>query len=497
MRDLKETLIQVTDSLEHFVPEIVLGVLILLVVLLDLFFMEKRVVIGATAVGFLLALGFVILQWDSSATGNSRELFAGMARLDHMAIFLKAMFLVASLITLSMSYREVRQRKKVEYAVFFGSLVAALLGAFLLLMATNLLMIYLAIELISISSYILTTLGLKKSNAEAGLKYLLTGALASGILLYGLSWIYGFTGTLDITAGEFAQRLTEVPVFPMAVSVVLVIVGITFKLSAFPLHIWAPDVYQVAPTSIVAFFSVVPKLAGMVVLFKFIMAIHAFGMGTVNWQLILSIIALFTLTIGNFSALWQHNVKRMMAYSSIAHSGFLLVGIVAFSPLGMKSFLFYSTVYLFMNYGVFMLIHQMELKHNSVALEIFKGLGKSLPFYGVAMVIMMIALTGLPPTSGFTAKLLVFSSLWETYNTTGASHLLLLLVFGLLNAVVSLFYYLKIPYQMFFKTGENMEFERFSWYENFLTGFLVLAVLILFVKPGWLLEIINNINFAL
>ena len=481
MGDLKETLIQITGSLDHFLPEITLGVL---------------VIIAATAVGFFSALGFVLWQWHGLAPGDSQVLFTGMLRLDNMAVFLKGIFLIASLITLLMAYNEVRQRTKVEHAVFFGSLVAALLGAFLLVMATNLLMIYLAIELISISSYILTALGLKKSSAEAGLKYLLTGALASGILLYGLSWVYGSTGTMDVTAVEFANRLIEGPALPLAVSAILVIVGISFKLSAFPLHIWAPDVYQVAPTSVVAFFSVVPKLAGMVVLFKFVMALHNFGEGAVNWQLILSIIAIATLTIGNFSALWQQNAKRMMAYSSIAHSGFLLVGIIALSPLGLQSFLFYAAIYLFMNYGVFMLIHQMELEHNSVAIEIFKGAGKSLPFYGVAMLVMMIALTGLPPTAGFTAKLLVFSSLWDSYTHSGASYILLLLIFGLLNAVISLFYYLRIPYQMYFKTSENEESGGFPWYENFLTGFLVLAVLILFAKPGWLLEIINSISFA-
>ncbi|MDQ3395784.1 MAG: NADH-quinone oxidoreductase subunit N, partial [Bacteroidota bacterium] len=218
-----------------------------------------------------------------------------------------------------------------------------------------------------------------------------------------------------------------------------------------------------------------------------------------DWQLILTAVAVLTMLIGNFSALWQQNARRMMAYSSIAHGGFLLIGIIAFTQFSLNSFLFYAAVYMIMNFGAFFLLNILGNKTGSLIINDYKGLGKEYPYIGIMIIIVMIGLTGLPPTAGFSAKLLIFSSLWDVYQQTGENHLLYLLIFGLLNTIVSLFFYLKIPYFMFFKENKNIVASKYIYNisDKIVASILIFLTLILFFKSDWLLDIINSINFVL
>jgi NADH-quinone oxidoreductase subunit N len=247
---------------------------------------------------------------------------------------------------------------------------------------------------------------------------------------------------------------------------------------------------------IVAFFSIVPKLAGFGILTKFLLAINLTNKSTYDWQLIISVIAILTITIGNFSALQQKNAKRMMAYSSIAQSGFLLIGLAASLPSGIHFMLFYAVVYALGNMVVFLFLQYFESKNIHTIAE-FQGVGKLLVWPSILLFVALISLTGLPPTSGFSAKLFIFSSLWEAYSISGKPVLLVLFVFGLLNTVISLFYYLRIPYYAFLKDSTGTFKQHNLTFENLFGFILVLVILILFFLPGMLMGWINKITFVL
>jgi NADH-quinone oxidoreductase subunit N len=358
-------------------------------------------------------------------------------------------------------------------------------------MAANLLMVYLSLELVSIASYILATFKNDKKGAEGGLKYLLFGALSSGIMLYGMSLLYGFTGTLSFVEVNFFIDLLAINQLPVLLALFLTIGGLLFKIAAVPFHIWAPDVYESSPTPVVAFFSVAPKAAGFAVLGRFLSNIHLIGYGHfAAIKEILILIAILTLTIGNLSALWQRNAKRMLAYSSIAHAGFILAGLLALNSLGLQSVLFYLAVYLFMNFAAFLLIDAIQHHQHTEEIKQYKGLGLINPLLGIAFLVVMIALTGLPPTAGFTAKLFIFSALWQAYQSSGDTLVLLLFVVGLFNVAIALFYYLRIPFYMFFRNGKELNVINLGIYTILLLIILILPVFLFFFKAEWLMNII-------
>jgi NADH-quinone oxidoreductase subunit N len=274
------------------------------------------------------------------------------------------------------------------------------------------------------------------------------------------------------------------------VAYLLALTGFLFKIAAVPMHPWAPDVYEAAPMPIVAFLSTVPKLAGVAILVKFMTSLPG-----LNWGLVTCAVAFLSLAGGNFPALLQKNPKRMMAYSSIAQTGFLLVGVTAFTPQGITTLLFYATVYMLMNFLVFLYLQYFEA-YEIDSIPRFAGTGKNFLWPSVFCLVGLIALTGLPPTAGFTAKLLIFSALWESFALNDEPYLLILFVFGLLNTVVSLFFYLKIPYHAFLKTGESPQKQNILTFENLLGLILVLLLLVLFFRPGLLMGWINRFNFV-
>jgi NADH-quinone oxidoreductase subunit N len=270
------------------------------------------------------------------------------------------------------------------------------------------------------------------------------------------------------------------------------LIGIGYKLSFAPLHFWSPDVYEGAPTPVTAFLSTAPKIAGFAVLIRFLSGFQTLRLGSFaypvfDYNLVLSVIAIATMIIGNFSALWQNNVKRMLAYSSIGHTGFLLMAIIAYSPTGFKSLLFYLSVYAVMNMLAFFLADKIEEKTGAVNLSEYTGLGKILKVELVCFVIVLIALTGLPPTAGFIAKFLVFSSVLQVYAGSKSLLILMVMITGALSTVVSLFYYFKVPLNAFLREGGNKVQP-----EN--TSFLILPVIltVLLIFLGIFPEYLTN-----
>ena len=492
---LYHKLTEINSSLPYFLPEVMLVGGIIFIIFVGLFGVgKKEPLIRSIAVLMLtLVLYFDVQQW--LYTAKEQRLFLNMIALDQPAIFWKFLFGAGGLLSVLMGFKITgRKDKSGEY---YALMLSVIFGAHLVAMANNLLMIFIGIEVISISSYILTTFSFNKNGAEAGLKYLLFGAAASGVMIYGMSWLYAFTGSLAFNEQHFLEMLIKVDALPMTIASLFVTAGLFFKISAAPMHIWAPDVYTSAPTPVVAFFSIVPKLAGFAVLVKWMLVIKLFGLGPIDWSAVMAIVAMVTIAIGNFSALWQKNVKRMLAYSSIAHSGFLLIGLVAFSELALQSLFFYAAIYLLMNVAAFMYINYLERTYNIIEIRDYQGFVKVSPLMATLLVVIMISLAGLPPTAGFTAKLLIFSALWDSYSATDQPIMFYLLLFGLLNTVVSLFYYLKIPYFMIFKEGAHEgKAKNLYTIENFLGFFMVLALLILFFKPDGLMRMINSVSFA-
>jgi NADH-quinone oxidoreductase subunit N len=358
-------------------------------------------------------------------------------------------------------------------------------------------MIYLSLELISIASYILAAFHFNPKASEGSIKYLLFGAFSSGVMLYGMSLLYGFTGTLQITDNQFITGLSQTNGMAVLVGGFLAMAGLLFKISALPFHYWTPDVYQASPTAVVAFFATAPKIAGILVLWQFsqVLAGIDFWLGNlkIEWTDLLAMLASL-IVVGNFSALWQTQAKRMLAYSAIAHAGFLLIPLVANNELGRQSLFFYLTVYVFMNFGAFWLIEIMA-QVADYQIKSYEGWGNAFPILGISFLLTMIALTGLPPTAGFTAKLLIFSALWEAYQASQNYLLLVLMVFGLLNTAVALYYYLKIPFYLFFRPLPNPPnpILEVKWTDYAFLSLILLPLLILFFKPDWLMAFLKTL----
>ena len=490
MQRLTEQLHGITDSIALIIPELILtaGLLILLTAGLfgnrnNTFFNLLTVAIAGASLAFLLLPG---------ATDKT-ILFGGLLQREGFGEFLMILVDVSVILTCLMSISDKGKTKVSEY---YALLLAIALGSHLLLMTTNLLMAFISMELISISGYVLAGYAFSKAGSEGSLKYFLFGSTASAVMLYGFSFLYGMTGTLDFSSEQFFSAMTGQSSAFLLIAGLMGLSGFLFKIAAVPMHPWAPDVYEAAPMPVIAFFSVAPKLAGLGILTKFLLALHAFGQTAFDWQAIIVVITLLTLTVGNLSALWQKSPKRMMAYSSIAHSGFLLVGVGAFLPQGLNFMLFYAAIYLLMNFAVFLYLSFFE-RQGVFTLESFSGKGKPFATAAIGLTVGLVALTGLPPTAGFTGKLFIFSSVWEAYNENHKSLLIWLLVIGLLNTVISLFYYLRIPYYAFLKAGAPPAAQNNGAFENLLGLILVVMIVVIFFIPGLLMGLINKINFVL
>lgn len=444
---------QITLSLQYVKPELILTGTFLVSIILDLIFKNKKVVIFTVIAG--LVLSFVSLTNMSDVNLN---IFYNMYAVDPFAYFFKLFLITATLgiVFFSIYSNEINElnNRKGEFYYF---LVALTIGMFLMTSSTNLIMMYLSIELTSLTSYMLSGfMKEEKSSSEASLKYVLYGAFSSGMMLYGISIIYGMTGSLDLftinsVIAEGATTLT------LLIATVLIFIGFGYKISAVPFHFWTPDVYEGSPISVTTILSVASKAAGFSMLMRAskILFIDPYASPQINsWGVlesvpvveILTILSVLTMTLGNLVAIWQNNLKRLLAYSSIAHAGYLLLGVLTLSNEGYSATLIYLVVYLFMNVGAFLIVMLVSNKIKSDDIESYKGLGKRSPFIGVAFALFLISLTGLPPTAGFVGKLYIFAALVN-------KQMILLAVIGVINSVVSLYYYVRIFRNMFLREG--------------------------------------------
>lgn len=488
---MNDQLQHIFESTTHLLPEGVLTLGIIVTLFVGLFLKQQSHLIlkAISVIAYLIALLFVLSQPTTPAS-----LFGNMLRVDDFSGYFKILFLIGGLITTLIS----RKQKENASSEYFILIQAIVLGSCFLAMSMNFIMVLLALEMISLSSYLLAGFSFDKKSAEGSLKYFLFGTVATACMIYGMSLLYSLAGTLDFSSETFITNLLEVNSPLLLIGGVLTLAGFFFKIAAVPFHLWAPDVYEASPTPVVAFFSVVPKLAGIAILAKFSLAINLFGQSNYNWQLILAVVSIISILIGNLSALAQNDPKRMLAYSSVAQSGFLLIGLVTFGMEGIQFMMFYATVFLFTNFVVFIALFQLENAWGPHPISSFAGIGRVLPVTSIILSLGLISLTGLPPTAGFTAKLFVFSTLWGSYEQSGATILLILFALGLINTVVSLFFYLKLPYHLFIKEKKrDASGLKISLAENLLSVILVMVIIYLFISPDWLMGWINRITFVL
>ncbi|HWZ21118.1 MAG TPA: NADH-quinone oxidoreductase subunit N [Cytophagaceae bacterium] len=491
---------KIVTDFQGIFPEVCLFVFILLLLAADLIGKKKfplLLPIG-TVIGFVFTILFIALQFSTSAIAVSENksllLYSNFLKLDYYASYFKILFCLSGILSVIFTLFS-SDYKREEKGEFYYLLTTVVLGLHLLVMSNNLLMMFVSLEIISIGSYLLTIFNFDKKGTESAIKYILFGAFCSGIMLFGISLLYGINGNFNFPTALSPLALANEGLILFVFAIFLTLTGLFFKISAFPYHVWAPDIYEGAPAPVVAFFSIAPKAAALAVLIRILSPLLLNSEVTGILTLLLAILAMITMTIGNFSALMQKNLRRMLAYSAIGHAGFMLMAIITVKELAVNSILFYLAVYLFMNFTAFCLVDVFASKAKSMDVNNFKGLGLKMPFLGGIFVLTMISLTGLPPTAGFYAKLFVFSALWESYQITGNQIFLILLAFGLLNTIVSLFYYLRIPYFIYFKKEDSdtiLTSEPRLVY-IFIT-LISLPLLILFFNPNWVLNVLKYIK---
>ncbi len=448
----------ILNSIIHFYPEIAIVVTLCAIIIGDLFIKRKGHIGGWIFLGGMIVTGILLLI----QTGWNNSVFYDMIAVDPFAIYFKLLITVATIFVILFSMKSVEldeySSRISEYYMLMAGMV---LGMFLMVSSTNLLLMYLAFEMTSISSYVLVGFTKKSDkSSEASMKYIIYGAVASGIMIYGISLLVGMTGATDIyaineaLAGGLDQSLL------LTISIIMIITGLGFKIAIVPFHFWAPDVYEGAPITITAYLSVASKIAALAMTIRFFrisffelnasetVAIWSMIDG-LNWNMILAVLAALAMVVGNLSALRQDNIKRMLAYSSIAHAGYILMGLVILTNEGLSAIMIYVFVYLFMNLGAFYVAMLFSNKTGTVSIEGYKGLGHRAPLMGVAMTVFLVALTGFPPTAGFIAKLYIFGA------AVSAGWFWLVLIAGI-TTVISLFYYIRVVRNMyFFKPDES------------------------------------------
>ncbi|GAB4345371.1 MAG: NADH-quinone oxidoreductase subunit N [Flammeovirgaceae bacterium] len=483
--NLYNKLQDVINSLPLFTSEIVLVVAIFLIILTDLIFVSKSKWLSLLTFICILLNVFLLTQQE-----GENILFLGMLEANSKALFFKILANFSALFVIIFRWvnKEFELSNTINNKILTGEgeqmtiLIAIILGIQLMVSSTNLLMIFLSVEMVSICAYIFTIFRFRAISAEAGMKYLLFGALSSAVMLYGMSWLYGFSGSLYLS--EIAKNISNNQTPLLFVSFLMVFGGLLFKVASFPFHLWIPDIYQAAPTSWIAFLSIAPKAAAFGVMTNLTVCFSDYyNINQTPFYATLVFLAVASMLIGNLSALWQSSFKRLLAYSSIAHTGFILLAIPTIQQSGFQSLKFYLLTYTFMNFGAFFLADTLEKQKGSDQIKEFQGTGMHTTLLGILTVILMISLAGLPPTAGFTAKLLVFSSLWNTIQQTQQSVLLIAFFIGILNAIVSLFYYLKIPFLMFFRKSEDDLEINFNYNQIILLIIFIIPLIVLFFKP--------------
>ena len=465
--------------IKYLVPEVFLSLSIFSLLMIGVFVKNSFNLIYKLSIFLIFLLILIVLNTDNETVKIFKESFVS----DNFSLFAKLLILISSFFILIISKKYIVDTKnnKFEYPII---VLLSILGMFFMVSSNDLILFYLGLELQSLSLYILASIdrdNLKSS--EAGIKFFVLSALSSGLLLYGCSLLYGFTGStnFEVIASNTADSTIGI-IFAM----VFILVGLAFKVSAVPFHMWTPDVYEGSPTSVTSFFSVVPKVAGIVIFIRFMYL--PFQEILDQWKYILVFISIASMILGAVAAIGQNNIKRLIAYSSIGHIGYAIAGMTPGTENGFKSTLIYISIYAVMNIGVFACIFLMKRNGKYIEdIQELSGASKNHPLMSLSLLIILSSLAGIPPMAGFFAKFYVFMAVIE-------SGMFTLAVIGLVTTVVSAFYYIRIIKIMYFDDPKKPfeELKDFGIYGSLIVSCIFLVSF--FLYPSILNEIISNIS---
>ena len=467
------------ESLKFFLPELILIGLILAIFMIDLGLKKKKGPISVIMIIGLLATLYAVLKTPYT---EGASLFLGMITIDPFSVFFKVIFIATAILVtfFSVESDELEDRNFGEY---MGFIAAATLGAMLLASSNHMLMAFLTFELVSIPSYVLAGyISRSQRSSEASLKYVIYGATSTGLMVYGISLLYGVTGSLSFPGISAALMAGNPGELITLVALIFILAGVGYKIAIFPFHMWCPDVYEGAPTPVTAFLSVAPKAAGFAVLVRILHVAFSSSAGSIDyltdisridWPFLVALISAATMTVGNFIAINQSNIKRLLAYSSIAHAGYLLMGVLALSVLGIQALLFYFIIYLMMNLGAFLVVICFRGQTKSELISDYTGLAwrsRTGAIVAITMAIFLFSLTGIPPFGGFIGKLYLFASIIQ------GERFIWLAIVAIANSVISLYYYARVIKVMFLRGIDEERPAAFAASPTTITILTILAI---------------------
>ena len=469
------------NNLNLVLPEIFISISIMFLLVLGVFKKDSsKLIFNISLIVLFITL---IIIFNETFAINRKTLFNDSVVIDYMSSLMKIITLIATFLVLviSSSYLKTTKIFKIEYPIL---ILSSVLGMLIMISSNDLIVFYMGLELQSLALYVLATFNRDKlKSSEAGLKYFVLSALSSGLLLYGCSLVYGFSGSTNFDVISNQLNSNE---YVLTFGIVFILVGLAFKISAVPFHMWAPDVYEGSPTSVTLFFTMVPKIAALTVFIRFLYV--PFLNLIDQWQMIIIFLSLASMIFGAIAAIGQTNIKRLIAYSSIGHVGYTLAGLATGTNEGIQSSIIYITIYLVMNLALFsglLMLRRNNQYHEDI--EDLSGLSKNHPLLSISLLIVLFSLAGIPPLAGFFAKFYIFKAVLE-------ESMYFLAIVGLLSTVISAFYYLRIIKIIYFDNQKDQYDNDHSLWLKFTITLSTILVLIYFIFPSQLIDVVSRIN---
>jgi len=469
------------ENLNLILPEIFISLSIMFLLILGVFIKDGSKLIFN--ISLLVLLITAIITINETFSINRMTLFNDSVVIDYMSSFMKIITLLGAFLVLiiSSSYLKIFKIFKIEYPIL---ILSSVLGMMVMISSNDLMVFYMGLELQSLALYVLATFNRDQlKSSEAGLKYFVLSALSSGLLLYGCSLIYGFSGSTNFDT--IANQLNSNE-YVLTFGIVFILVGLAFKISAVPFHMWAPDVYEGSPTSVTLFFTMVPKIAALTVFIRFLYV--PFLNLIDQWQMIIIFLSIASMLFGAIAAIGQTNIKRLIAYSSIGHIGYTLAGLATGSNEGIQSSIIYISIYIIMNLALFSCLLMLK-RNNQYYEEIgdLSGLSKNHPLLSLSLLIILFSLAGIPPLAGFFAKFYIFKAVLE-------QSMYFLAIVGLLSTVVAAFYYLRIIKIIYFDAEKEKYDQDHNMWLKFSLTFSTILILFYFIFPSQLIDVVSRIN---
>ena len=469
------------ENLNLILPEIFISLSIMFLLILGVFIKDGSKLIFN--ISLLVLLITAIITINETFSINRMTLFNDSVVIDYMSSFMKIITLFGAFLVLiiSSSYLKIFKIFKIEYPIL---ILSSVLGMMVMISSNDLMVFYMGLELQSLALYVLATFNRDQlKSSEAGLKYFVLSALSSGLLLYGCSLVYGFSGSTNFDTITNQLNSNE---YVLTFGIVFILVGLAFKISAVPFHMWAPDVYEGSPTSVTLFFTMVPKIAALTVFIRFLYV--PFLNLIDQWQIIIIFLSIASMLFGAIAAIGQTNIKRLIAYSSIGHIGYTLAGLATGSNEGIQSSIIYISIYIIMNLALFSCLLMLK-RNNQYYEEIgdLSGLSKNHPLLSLSLLIILFSLAGIPPLAGFFAKFYIFKAVLE-------QSMYFLAIVGLLSTVVAAFYYLRIIKIIYFDAEKEKYDQDHNMWLKFSLAFSTILILFYFIFPSQLIDVVSRIN---